>query len=218
MTLKASCQNIVPLLRQLTSTFESMAQKKHIALRFESTSSTIRVYYEHDKVEKILYNLLSNALKFTPSGGQVLVNVATAGGGSSQVGTSEEKSKLKISVRDSGVGIPSDRLPHSFDHFFQVDSSQTREFEGTGIGLALTKELVQLHGGGIAVESTEGFGTTFTVTLPLGTAHLRAEQIVDTPEVATGWEKLPGSAFEELLSPEEVSPSDNLEPIDERKD
>ncbi len=218
MTLKASCQNIVPLLRQLTSTFESMAQKKHIALRFESTSSTIRVYYEHDKVEKILYNLLSNALKFTPSGGQVLVNVATAGGGSSQVGTSEEKSKLKISVRDSGVGIPSDRLPHIFDHFFQVDSSQTREFEGTGIGLALTKELVQLHGGGIAVESTEGFGTTFTVTLPLGTAHLRAEQIVDTPEVATGWEKLPGSAFEELLSPEEVSPSDNLEPIDERKD
>ena len=218
MTLRASGQNIVPLLQQLTSTFESMAQQKNIALRFESTCPTIRVYYEQDKVEKVLYNLLSNALKFTPTGGQVLVNVATAGQGSSQVEPLEEKGELKLSVRDSGVGIPSDRLPHIFDRFFQVDSSQTREFEGTGIGLALTKELVQLHGGGIAVESTEGFGTTVTVTLPLGKAHLRAEQMVDKAILSNGWENQSELAAEELLSSEEGSPSDNYEPIDERKD
>ena len=218
MTLRASCQNIVPLLRHLTSTFESMAEQKNIALRFESTSSSIRVYYEQDKVEKILYNLLSNALKFTPTGGQVLVKAATAMRGSTQVGTSEEKGELKISVRDSGVGIPADRLPHIFDRFFQVDSSHTREFEGTGIGLALTKELVQLHGGGIAVESTEGFGTTFTVTLPLDKAHLPAEQIVDVAEVSTGFGNLSGLAADESFSSGEVPASDNPEPMDDKKD
>jgi len=74
---------------------------------------------------------------------------------------------LLITVRDSGIGIAKEHLPHVFDRFYQVDSSTTREHEGTGIGLALTKELVELHGGQIFVTSEEGFGTTFAVRLPL---------------------------------------------------
>ncbi len=203
MTLKVSEQNIVSLLRQLTGTFESLALQRKISLQFECSQDEILVYYEQDKIEKVMHNLLSNALKFTLEGGSVQVAVSSrqvAGGSSSKahgaerIGQKEknamlsaqgamptsETGEVKITVRDSGIGIPKDRLPHIFDRFYQVDSSATREFEGTGIGLALTKELVQIHGGSIAVETTEGFGTTFTVKLLLGREHLKTDQISDS--------------------------------------
>lgn len=176
MTLKASQQNVVPLLRYLVSAFESWAAQKRISLQFESSHDEILLWYEQEKIEKVMYNLLSNALKFTPEGGKVSVQLSVISDQLSAARLNTEHSLL-ITVRDSGIGIPRDRLPHIFDRFYQVDSSQTREFEGTGIGLALSKELVQLHGGGISVQSTEGFGSTFTVTLPLGYAHLKPEQI-----------------------------------------
>ncbi|MCB0259420.1 MAG: response regulator, partial [Calditrichaeota bacterium] len=153
-----------------------------------------------DMIEKIMYNLLSNALKFTPKGGTVRVKV--------ECHDLSGQGEAAIIVRDSGIGIPAERLPHIFDRFFQVDSTATREFEGTGIGLALTKELVQLHGGGISVESAEGIGTTFTVRLPLGKAHLKPEQIADAsisdrgmriPELKD--EKMP---LEEITAPQAI--------------
>lgn len=189
MTLSASQQNIVPLLKHLVSSFESWAAQKKIALQFETSHDEILLWYEQDKIEKVMYNLLSNALKFTPEGGRVGVQLSVIseqgaeGGGLRAEGKNSSPSALGpqrsalVSVRDSGIGIPHDRLPHIFDRFFQVDSSQTREFEGTGIGLALVQELVQIHGGGISVQSTEGFGTTFVVSLPLGNAHLKPEQL-----------------------------------------
>ncbi len=195
MTVSASEENIIPLLRQLTSAFESIASQRNIRLQFECNEENIPVYFEEDKVEKIINNLLSNAFKFTPEEGTVQVVVGSSsmgrgaeGGEQNEKGDmravqdalpTSETGEVKIIVRDSGIGIPKDRLPHIFDRFFQVDSSATREFEGTGIGLALTKELVQIHGGSIAVESEEGFGTTFTVRLPLGKAHLKEDQIVE---------------------------------------
>lgn len=177
-TLKASQQNLVVLLQQMASSFESMAQQRRITLGFECDESEILLFFEQDKMEKIIQNLLSNALKFTPPGGKVLLK-AEVEQSEQQSGSVEPAGEVKITVRDTGAGIPGDQLPHVFDRFYQVDSSQTREFEGTGIGLALTKDLVQLHGGGISVESSEGFGTTFVVRLPLGNAHLKPEQIVD---------------------------------------
>jgi len=90
-----------------------------------------------------------------------------------------------VSVKDTGIGIPADRLPHIFDRFYQVDSSSTREYEGTGIGLALVKELVELHHGTLSVASTVGKGSTFTVHLPLGKDHLRSEEIIATAVKAT---------------------------------
>lgn len=223
MTLHASYQNVVPLLRHLTSTFESMAEQKNIKLGFESVQDTIMAYIEQDKLEKIMYNLLSNALKFTPSGGLVLVKIQTSlrnpgrylpeDSNVNQSAATEEKGDLRIIVRDSGIGIPSNRLPHIFDRFYQVDSSQTREFEGTGIGLALTKELVQLHGGGISVESSEGFGTTFIVTLPLGKTHLKPEQVAATTTDLTGFVNLPNLPDESLSVWEGVTLDNTVEQI-----
>ncbi len=166
MTLNASPGNIVPLLRNLTYSFESLAHKKRIMLFFESEQDEVIINFEQDKIEKIMYNLLSNAFKFTPEGGRISVQLSVISdqSPSKSLNTNDD---LLITVRDSGVGIPRDRLPHVFDRFYQADHSQTREFEGTGVGLALTKELVELHGGAISAESEEGFGAAFSVRLPV---------------------------------------------------
>jgi len=188
MELRAVHGNIVPLLKSLTYAFESLALRKRIILRFQTTAEEIKLYHEPDKIEKIMHNLLSNAFKFTPEGGSVLVRVETVemgGEGERVSGREGERASspthplahspsLLVTIRDSGIGIPKEHLPHVFDRFYQVDSSTTREHEGTGIGLALTKELVELHGGEISVTSEEGFGTTFVVRLPLGVEQ-RAE-------------------------------------------
>ena len=204
MQLKASEDNIVLLLRSLIGSFESLAGKNQINLKFESSKKIILVYYEQDKIEKVMNNLLSNAIKFTPSGGNILVSVETDHLQKGvEISADELTGDVKILVRDSGVGIPTDQLPHIFDRFFQVDSSATRNYEGTGIGLALTKELVQIHGGGISVESKEGFGTTFAILLPLGKSHLKPEQIVKAGS--------PGSDFINPGFEEPLLPPENLE-------
>jgi len=165
MTLETKEQNIIPLLKGLVLSFTSMAERKKITLRFNTIEENLNVYIDKEKVEKIIINLLSNAFKFTPEGGSIDFTV--------------EKmiKEAEIRISDNGVGIPKDRIDKIFDRFFQVDGSQTRESEGTGIGLALTKELAELHKGKIKVESKEGEGTTLTVLLPLGKEHLKPEEI-----------------------------------------
>jgi PAS domain S-box-containing protein len=124
------------------------------------------VYVDPEMWEKIILNLLSNAFKFTFSGG---ITVA--------VSASEDGRFAQISVRDTGVGIPGKELPRLFERFHRVEGQRSRSFEGSGIGLALVQELVRLQGGSIAAESQEGRGTTFTVSLPFGTAHLAPHSI-----------------------------------------
>ncbi len=166
MNLNGSPRNIVPVLRALTHSFESLAWKKKIQLSFKSEEETVIVNFEQDKIEKIMHNLLSNAMKFTPDDGRVSVLLTVNCKPKSVSGQSTAYS-LQIYVRDSGIGIPADRLPQIFDRFFQADHLATREYEGTGIGLALTKELVELHGGSISVKSEIGKGSTFVVHLPV---------------------------------------------------
>jgi DNA-binding response OmpR family regulator/anti-sigma regulatory factor (Ser/Thr protein kinase) len=125
-------------------------------------------------MEKIFTNLLSNAFKFTPEGGKVLVQISNS--------RFQDPRQLRITIADTGIGIPTEELPRVFDRFYQVDASQTREHEGSGIGLALTKELVELHHGSISVKSEAGKGTEFTVRFPLGREHLKDDEIVDRPE------------------------------------
>jgi signal transduction histidine kinase len=108
-----------------------------------------------DKIERIMLNLLSNAVKFTNPGGEIIVNLY------------ERNESLCISVKDSGIGIPGDKLGVIFDRFMQVDKSLTRSREGSGIGLALVKSLVQLHDGCISVNSIEGEGSEFIIELPV---------------------------------------------------
>ncbi len=171
MELRTSKQNIIPLLKGLTQSFISLADKKQVELIFESKTDQLEVYFQRDIIVKILNNLLSNACKFTRRGGQITVAV-------NEKQNNGKTGVVEISVTDTGVGIPRTELPKIFDRFHQVDSSQTREYEGTGIGLSLTKELVELHSGTITVQSTLGTGSTFTVQLPLGKDHLLPEEIV----------------------------------------
>jgi signal transduction histidine kinase len=167
MTLETSEQNIIPLLKGLVLSFTSLAERKKITLQFNTIEENLNVYIDKDKVEKVITNLLSNAFKFTPEGGKIDVTV--------------EKliKEVEIRIADNGIGIPKERIDKIFDRFYQVDGSHTREGEGTGIGLALTKELVELHKGKIKVESKEGEGTTLTVLLPLGKDHLKPEEICE---------------------------------------
>jgi len=123
-------------------------------------------------MEKIVSNLLSNAFKFTPEGGAIDVSVKRG-----NPNCKFAEGFAEISVADSGVGVGPEHLDKIFDRFFQADNSMTREFDGSGIGLALTKELIELHHGTISVASTSGKGSLFTVHLPLGISHLKPEEI-----------------------------------------
>jgi signal transduction histidine kinase/ligand-binding sensor domain-containing protein/DNA-binding response OmpR family regulator len=209
LKLHACRMNIVPLIKGITSSFESSAALNHIDLVFVADQTEIEVYADKDLVEKIFTNLLSNALKFTPEGGEVTVDLTSLTPGADQgvaSGHCEERSDeaissnhrndtyrpfwstpgrggevLQISVSDTGIGIPPNQIDKIFDRFYQVDSSQTREHEGTGLGLALVKELVDLHHWTIQVHSEVGQGATFTVRLPLGRDYLNDDEIVDGP-------------------------------------
>ena len=139
--------------------FESLALKKRITLHFSSNHKQVVMGMDRPKLEAVLYNLLSNALKFTPVDGHVSVELT--------YGQEGPDAWVELRVVDTGVGIRVDKLPYVFDRFYQVDASDTREQEGTGIGLALTKELVELHGGTIQISSQAGIGTIITVRIPL---------------------------------------------------
>ncbi|MFQ5605254.1 MAG: two-component regulator propeller domain-containing protein [bacterium] len=176
MTLQARPLDLVELTRMITMTFESLAKQKGIELRFRSTTQEIAAYVERDKLEKIVTNLLSNALKFTEKGGRIHVQLSVSSDElvERQLITLTLDHCILITVKDTGVGIPEDQLDKIFDRFHQVDKNGG--YEGTGIGLALVKELVELHHGTISVESKIGKGTTFTICLPLGCAHLKEEE------------------------------------------
>ena len=168
MKLKTRPQNIIPLLKTLVLSFASYAERKNITLKFSPVEEEIIAYVDKEKLEKIFDNILSNAFKFTPEGGKIEVTL------------SKGDKFLNAIISDTGIGIPKEKLPRIFDRFYQVDGSHTREQEGTGIGLAHTKELVDLHKGRIEVESEEGKGTIVKVILPLGKNHLRSEEISET--------------------------------------
>ncbi|MCB0522740.1 MAG: tetratricopeptide repeat protein [Saprospiraceae bacterium] len=149
----------VKYLRYLAESHQSFAASKGLQFHFLADAGEIKTDFDPDKLLRIVSNLLSNAIKFTPEGGSIYLRV-------------DEKSvdgnpALILRVQDTGVGIPAEDLPNVFGRFYQVDDSTTRKGEGTGIGLALTQELVKLLGGNISVKSVVGEGTTFTVTLPI---------------------------------------------------
>jgi signal transduction histidine kinase/ligand-binding sensor domain-containing protein/CheY-like chemotaxis protein len=148
----------------IARTFVPFAERKAIAFEVTPPPAPVSVYADPGHLDRILSNLLSNAFKFTPQHGSVRLSVSADGGAA------------RIAVRDSGPGIPAAERTRVFDRFHRVESTASNQ-PGTGIGLALAKELVGLHGGSISVESEEGFGSTFVVSLPLGRAHLADDQV-----------------------------------------
>ncbi|MEZ4939542.1 MAG: ATP-binding protein [Saprospiraceae bacterium] len=148
--------NIIAYIQYLTDSFYSLALDKNITLEAQYATPELIMDFDEEKMQYVFYNLLSNAIKFTPAGGKVAMKVNTDSSGE----------LLVIEVSDTGKGIPADAVPHIFDRFFQVEDN-TGEQGGTGIGLALTKELIEMIGGKIKVESTLGRGSIFTVSIPI---------------------------------------------------
>ena len=171
MQLQAHPCNLATLLEGIVGSFTPFTEQKGIDLQFACDRDEIALYYEPDKVEKVFFNLLSNAVKFTQTGGRILVSVAEKDNPDTPEGL------VEVRVEDTGIGIPKEQLPFIFDRFHQVNVSDVRAHSGTGIGLALAKELVLLHGGAIEVESELGAGATFIVTLRKGTAHFKREDL-----------------------------------------
>ena len=156
--------DLAALTAELASNFRSACQRAGLRLVVDCPPLSQPVYVDRDMWEQVVLNLLSNAFKFTFEG-EIAVRLRPNG------------DSVELSVRDTGTGIPAEELPRVFERFHRVAGAPGRTQEGTGIGLTLVQELVKLHGGSVGVESTAGKGSTFTVTIPLGTAHLPADRV-----------------------------------------
>lgn len=165
--------DIIAFLRETVSSFNNLSEQKHIELVFKTNVKELNTSFDKDKLEKVLFNLLSNSFKFTPGNGQVSVLVYLEPKADQDVGTDADRF-LFIEVEDTGIGIPADKIDRIFTRFFQVDSVGQVE-KGTGIGLSLVAEFVKLHGGEIFVSSVFGKGSRFTVKLPVNTSAEVAE-------------------------------------------
>ena len=147
-------------VEEVTAVIKGIAQKKHIALGIEVSDGLDAVTLDQHKFKQVLYNLLSNAVKFTDEGGQVAIHARRL-----------DPHRLEVQVRDTGIGIKAEDINRLFTEFEQLDSGTARRFEGTGLGLALTKKIIEFQGGRIGVQSEPGKGSVFTVVLPVMTGE-----------------------------------------------
>ncbi|HEY6092075.1 MAG TPA: ATP-binding protein [Gemmatimonadales bacterium] len=156
MELKPEPVSLVELLTEAAGSVQAQARKHAHALTVDPVAGELRVKVDRGRIRQVLLNLLSNAIKFTPDGGRVTVAAGPVNGGS----------EIRVAVTDTGIGIAPDDQPKLFQEFSQLDASASRKYEGTGLGLALSRRLVELHGGRIGIESEMGKGSTFWFTLP----------------------------------------------------
>ena len=167
-------KEVVSFVQYVGESFESLAERKGVRLSIYSEIKELFMDVDEDKLQQIIANLLSNAIKFTPVRAKVVLHL------------SQKDNNLQIKVKDTGIGIPEAALPHIFDRFYQADNNESREGQGTGIGLALVKELVELMGGSIEVSSEVGMGTEFVVLLPISKRYKRADlEYQQNPNPAT---------------------------------
>ena len=188
LLLRVKQYDLAQHIRQITALFESLAETREIDFVIQIPDEPFYHVYDADKLEKVVINLLSNAFKFTPKGGKVSIAL-----------DQKEDDVAEIKIADTGVGISKEHLPHLFDRFYQVESDTKRSYEGTGIGLALVKELVELHEGTIEVKSTAGFGTSFLVQIPSGES---TDMIAETNELSAEPDVLEYGEFN--LEPEAI--------------
>lgn len=170
MKIKAGKHNLVDFLYENYLLYVEYAATRHINFHFEKKQEQLEVWYDSRQMQKVVNNLLSNAFKYTPEGGNISIRLY-----------STEECAI-IEVQDNGKGIKQEEISNIFERFYQVDS-RSENTQGTGIGLALSKGIIELHQGQIAVSSNLENGTTFTVTLKLGNAHFSDEQIEAIEEV-----------------------------------
>ena len=192
LKLKVEEQNLVTFTRQIYMCFYEYAQKKEITYRFDNVEETISVWFDSKQLQKVIFNLLSNAFKYTPNKGSIRVEVRMLA------------SQAIVSVCDTGVGIPEEHISKIFERFYQTDNSSSFTL-GTGIGLALAKGIMNMHHGKIDVESTVGKGTKFTLSLPLGNRHFSDEEMatVESRGSVIISEAVPMLPFEQIMDVEE---------------
>jgi DNA-binding response OmpR family regulator len=203
MKLHAAKIDIIPFLKGIIDSFRLLAHQHELDLVFSAEeerqpgAGAFTLHLDPRKMEDVMANLLVNAIKFTPAGGKITVTLKREPVPPTREDAKEDNEKpggdsqghenpfpdgyVEIAVSDTGPGIPAGQLPYIFDRFYQVESTYELQQKGSGIGLALAKELVELHHGTIAAESREGEGSTFIIRLPQGSRHLAPEEIVELP-------------------------------------
>ena len=175
LTVNLEQADIVKYLRYIVESFHSLAQQKKITIHLLNDIDQLVMDYDPEKIRNIISNLLSNAIKFTPENGNIYLFT--------ELTELEHQPALMLRMKDTGIGIGPEQLPHIFDRFYQADNSTTRKGEGTGIGLALTLELVKLMSGTINVKSVPKKGTEFTIILPITKeAPVKQEENIHEPE------------------------------------
>jgi PAS domain S-box-containing protein len=173
MTLRVAPVDIVSFMRRFEEGVRSAMNARGLSLSIETPEEPLILHLDEEKIDKTFMNLFSNAIKFTKRSGKIFVRIIDCG------------HECRIEFEDTGIGIPADKLGIVFDRFSQADAGSTRQFEGTGIGLALAREFVEMHGGTIAVESRDietypdNHGTVFSVVFPKGTEHLNGRLDVE---------------------------------------
>ncbi|WP_417592325.1 response regulator [Owenweeksia hongkongensis] len=195
--LKATEVNFTELLKGIVMSFESYSEQQNIKLQFVSQKEVIPLWLDRKKAEVIFYNLLHNAFKFTKAGGFVSVMIV------------EHLDLVEVMIKDDGIGIAQEEIPLIFDRFFQVDGIEQSSVPGSGIGLALVRELVLLHSGNISVQSEEGHSTIFTLQLKKGTSHLKAQEMIKTPTVPSSPKSVKA---DEDFSPTPSKPNEETTP------
>ena len=181
LKLKVECRDIVSLAKEVYVSFEELASSHNINYVFESMDDDLLVWFDPVQMQKIFYNLLSNAFKYTEDGGSIKMYVRRL------------RQSVEIGVADTGCGIPQDVQGLIFERFYQVDGGQRNGIQGSGIGLAFTKSIVEAHRGEIRVESTVRKGSCFKIHLLLGNGHFTAEELEHVPTVLPDmdWQKTP---------------------------
>ena len=207
LRLHTSKGDIVQYISDVSHSFSDVGDKKNISFSFNANIDSLKADFDHDKIERILFNLLSNAFKFTSENGHVGVDVFIKP-------IDEEKNlyQVKLAVQDTGIGIEADKLEKIFERFFQNEIPGSMVNQGSGIGLAITKEFVKLHGGNISVESEPNKGSCFTVTLPL------IAILIDNVEEEITQDEMPlAKSISESETTVAEEPVGNEEPMDEEE-
>ncbi|MEO6231500.1 MAG: two-component regulator propeller domain-containing protein [Ferruginibacter sp.] len=164
---------LVTFIKEVSDSFKDLAERKNIAFNFSSQIDQLYAPFDHDKLERILFNVLSNAFKFTGAGGKINLDLEN-----NENDSATSKTWVLIKVSDTGIGIPEDKKEKIFDLFFQNDTDASILNQGTGIGLSITKEFVKMHGGTITVESQKEQGASFNILLPFTPVEHTENQLV----------------------------------------
>ncbi len=182
--------NIITFLESIFNAFRDLAERHNITYRFQSDPASLICDFDKDIIDKVMYNILSNAFKFTPDGGNVSVKI-------NEHSDKNSSRILEIKISDTGIGIPKEKITRVFDRFYRIETDNVRTNSGTGIGLALSKELIEVHNGRISVESEVNKGSVFTVQIPI-LNELVVEDRLHEEHLETSVQVLPDYQQEEI--------------------